>query len=359
MRIRLPAIILSLATMLAWCSWSLAATEAGAPGVYQVADTPSATSENPFVDEGTSEEPVGIINRLCNSDCDCCCGPRWTFTAEGIALQRSTTRCRPLLLDPNTRADLLDTQTTNFAVASGMQLSAIYHNLLGHDLEVSYFQLDGFDASANVPGTSLLLPDLSGALLAVNNGQVHYTSALYNGEVNVRTQYTEWLTLLAGFRMVQLKEHMGALGSDVNNNGVPVWLQIDTCNHLYGFQLGAEAIIYDRGGPLQISSYCKAGVFGNPAEQNFHVVDPVTATDEQLSAVRRQGSFLGDTGGALTYAVTKRLAFRASAQAMWLTGVALAPEQIGTTNLRTARAVVNTSGMVFYYGGGLGLEYRF
>ena len=60
-----------------------------------------------------------------------------------------------------------------------------------------------------------------------------------------------------------------------------------------------------------------------------------------------------------TYAVTKHLAFRASLDAIWLTGVALVPEQINSVNLRRRTDVVNSSGGVFYYGGGLGMECRF
>ncbi len=72
-----------------------------------------------------------------------------------------------------------------------------------------------------------------------------------------------------------------------------------------------------------------------------------------------QTSFLGETGAVATYAVTKHLAFRASLDAIWLTGVALAPEQISSVNLRRQTDVVNTSGGVFYYGGSLGMECRF
>jgi len=356
MRICLPTIILPLATALAWSGWPAAAAAAGAPGAYQVTDHPSATSQNPFIDEGTSEEPAGVASQPCNPEC---CGPRWTFTAEGIGLQRTNTRKRPLLLDVNTGADLLDTQTMNFAVASGMQLSAIYHNLCGRDLEIAYFQLDGFDAGGAVPGITLVEPDLNGPLMAVDDGRARYTSALYSGEVNLRTQYTDWLTLLAGFRMLQLSEHLGADGLDVNSGLVPIWLQVNACNHLYGFQLGAEAEVYNRGGPLQISGFCKAGILDDVAEQSYRAVDTGIGVDERLSAARDQATFLGETGGVLTYALTKRLAFRASLEAMWLSGVALAPEQISSVNVRRRTDVLNTSGNVFYYGGGVGLECRF
>ena len=72
-----------------------------------------------------------------------------------------------------------------------------------------------------------------------------------------------------------------------------------------------------------------------------------------------QIAFLGEAGVVLTYAITERLAFRASYEAIWLEGVALAPEQIGASNFLTSTAMVDTSGGVLYQGCGLGLEYRF
>jgi len=76
-------------------------------------------------------------------------------------------------------------------------------------------------------------------------------------------------------------------------------LGIATFNHLYGLQLGAEAEVYNMGGPLVVRATCKAGAYDNVAEQ--------------LRAV-----------------------------------------DLGRGNM-----AVNTSGALFYYGGGLGLEYRY
>ena len=47
---------------------------------------------------------------------------------------------------------------------------------------------------------------------------------------------------------------------------------------------------------------------------------------------RNQAAFMGEAGAVATYDVTCHLSFRASCQAMWIEGVALAPEQIGATD---------------------------
>jgi hypothetical protein len=221
----------------------------------------------------------------------------------------------------------LNSQTDlNFSVAPGMKVSATCVDIFqGRDMEVSYFQIDSF--AANAP-------------------EARYTSALYNGEVNFKQSCSDFdcdfcpdsLTLIAGFRMVQLNEHCAV--TDPNSP-----LDISTCNHLYGVQLGVEAEIYNMGGPLTLKGFCKAGAFDDFATQN----SSGTAVSQ---GSRQQAAFLGETGIVANYALTKHFGIVASYEVMWLNAVALAPEQAST-------ASIDTKGGIFYQGGSLGVEYRF
>ena len=78
-----------------------------------------------------------------------------------------------------------------------------------------------------------------------------------------------------------------------------------------------------------------------------------------LASERNQTTFLGEIGVVARYALTRHVAFRASAQAAYLDGVALAPEQIVATDFALGTARVDTGGSVLYYGGGLGCEFRY
>lgn len=379
MRVSLPTIALSLVAALAWLSWSAAAADAEAPGVSMITDhgiPPSQgqvpgqlqlpnqgqfsgqgqfSSQGQFVDQGQYAGPVSDCLPACGS-----CGPCWTFTAEALALQRSNTRSQLLFVPfvPTLALhDPLDADNMNFALGFGPKVSAIRHNVCGCDFEVAYFQVDGFTAGSELPGISRMVTDMTSTGLLVNDGMNRYTSALYSGELNLRRQYTDCLTLLAGFRMVELDEHYRGGGVDVFTPTQADSLFTNTFNHLYGGQIGAEALVFNHGGPLQINALCKAGVFGNAAEQNYLLF---SNTGVPLSTKSYgQASCLGETGLVATYALSKHVAFRGSLDAMWLSGVALAPEQISSVNLRRHTDVVNTSGNVFYYGGGVGLECRF
>ncbi len=375
MRVSLPTTILALATALAWLGWSARPAEAGAPGVAQVTDKVApaegemiapgqvfsqgqAPGQSPFLGQGSyldQGQGAGPMDGCATG----CCGPSWTFTAETIALERTTTRSQSLFVPTVVAPDPLDSNQLNFPVAYGPKVSAIRHGVCGYDVEVSYFQVDGFTGQGELPGTSRMILDMAGTNFLVNDGIARYTSALYNGELNLRKQWTDWLTLLGGFRAVELDEHYCGHGTDVFDTTTSDFLNTNTYNHLYGGQIGADAEVFNMGGPLQINLLVKAGAFGNAAQQNYQVAPSGIIVESFATRSCSQTSFLGETGAVATYALTKHLAFRASLDTMWVTGVALAPEQISSVNLRRRTDVINTSGNVFYYGGTLGMECRF
>ena len=393
MRASLPTLILALATGLAGLGWPAQPAEAGAPGVAQATDNlgPAVQGEvvapgqvinqgqfqGPFLgqgawcDEGQCEGAVDGYGAGCGGPCgadgpcgECgpCgrCGPRWAFTAEALALQRTNTRSVPLFR-ANTAAatDLLDADNDNFVLGYGPRVSAIRRGVCGCDLEVSYFQIDGFTATALQPGPSQMMLDKTNLSVLVDNGTARYTSALYNGELNVRQEWTDRITLLAGFRLVELDEHYFGNGASAAVGGPVYSLGTNAFNHLFGGQIGADAQLVGRGGPLQINVFCKAGVFGDAAEQNYRRAINGGMVQFLDASSASQTSFLGDTGVTATYALTKHLAFHAVLDAIWLTGVGLAPEQINSVNSGLHTDVVNTSGKVFYYGGSVGMECRF
>lgn len=359
MRVCTPTRIISIAIAVACIGWS-GTTQAVAQGVYPVSGNQAcdvaAVDPGHYTYQQPSVYPMdGAFAQNCAPRG---CGPRWSFAAEAIALQRSTTRNQSLFLSSNSPTELLNSRNLNFPVAFGPKISAIRHGAFGSDfdVEVGYFQFDGFEANAFVSDNSRMVIDVNNAFLSTDSS-ARYASALYCGEVNVRWQWFDWLTLLSGFRMVELNEQYDARGTSTRSS-FPVSLDVNSFNHLYGYQLGADGEVFNLGGSLRINALCKAGVFGNFASQNIHAVD-TGSFDESLSAVNNRVSFLGEVGLVATYAITQRLAFRASYQAMWLEGVGLAPEQIDTSNFTAGTAKVNLDGGVFYHGGGLGLEYRF
>jgi len=385
----LSATSLKMAAVLAWIGCSAAAMsafgQAAYPGYgtypgsgvypasgYQaagdnaVAPAEQRQEQGQPAGEASCDAPLGgLFAGLCDPNR---CAPRWSFTAEAILLQRSTTRSQTLFSDKDYQAVALNSQTFNFPAEAGPKLSAICHGVWeDFDLEVTYFQVDGFTAERPISGTSNMATYGDGGpgkCFQVTDGVASYKSAFYSGEVNVRWLWFDGVTLLSGFRMGQLNEHYRADGTGANPD-FPVHdsLTVNAFNHLYGYQLGADMEVYNMGGPLRINALCKAGALANYAEFNIHRMDPVpppyTIDDSRNSTRSNHYAFLGEVGLTATYAITERLAVRASYSAVWLEGVALAPEQIGATDFSVPTAAIDTTGGVFYTGGGIGIEYRF
>ena len=364
MRVFLTPIIVLLVATSAWLGCLADPAAGDGPGVCQMVQNWVGGCQGPSEEQEPCEES-GYVYGVPNT---APCGPHWSFAAEAIALERTAPRKQLLFVQPpSASTDSLYANDLNFPVALGFRVDGIRHDVCGCDWEVGYFQVDGFAADASVPGTSTMITNAIDPTKnpLVNNGEAHYKSAIYSGEVNVRTQWCDAVATLAGFRMGQLNEHYlgtGSMFTTFNPSRTDYTLATNTSNQLYGFQVGADVGVYDMGGPLQINVLCKAGIFDNFAHQNYQrlvVTNGIITSNDCPVAGRNQAAFLGETGAVATYALTKRLAFRASAQVLWLTGVALAPEQVTTFNLSTKRDSIDTSGAAFYYGGGMGVEYRF
>ena len=140
-------------------------------------------------------------------------GPICTAYAEAVALQRTNTRSQPLFLDRGGQTVLLDSKDMNFPVETGLQVGVIRHGCCGWDLEAAYFQIDGWAVDRRVTGLSQMVTDVNGGNFYVNDAQARYTSQLHLGELNLRREWFDGLTLLAGFRMGELDELYSAGGA--------------------------------------------------------------------------------------------------------------------------------------------------
>ena len=68
-----------------------------------------------------------------------------------------------------------------------------------------------------------------------------YASRLYSGEFNLRHPIGQNVTMFGGFRWVELEENL------TGQNPANTFITVDTNNHLYGVQLGADATLWAPG----------------------------------------------------------------------------------------------------------------
>jgi hypothetical protein len=192
-----------------------------------------------------------------------------------------------------------------------------------------------------------------------------YATKLYNAELNVRWNPCCRVTMLAGFRWINLGENlMGTLNPTTFPSEQSYWYfwNTTTTNNLYGFQIGADGKLFERG-RFSIDVLGKAGIFDNNAEQTTEV-SVIAKQMRSGSTSTNHAAFVGETGLQCKYQVGRSLLLRAGYEAIWLQGVALAPGQVQETYVTVSPIGVQALGVncnsgVFYHGATAGLEYSF
>lgn len=138
--------------------------------------------------------------------------------------------------------------------------------------------------------------------------------------------------------------------------------RVQTNNHLYGAQVGGDLAYTDREWSVGLG--VKFGLFVNFAEQTTEVeIDDPTPFRNQLlpqtsynnTASVRDLSFVGEWILNYSYHLSPRWMFRFDYGMTWVTGLALAPEQL---SFKVGEAPhINNGGLTVFQGGMVGLEF--
>ncbi len=326
--------------------------------------------------------------------------PRWTVSAEAIVLGRIGGVNRTLVervpgsvpfiatfITPGVEA--FNSNAFRQGFSAGPKISLTYHDDSGYGVELSYFNV--FDQRA----TRAIGPDSPADWLVMRAPGIFWQTQdfpyqamawsaatnLYNAEANGRLDISSRVTVLAGFRWLQLNDNLqGTLtppdqtaptwksacsGCNIfqitqglpAGNYPPFW-NTTTTNNLYGVQVGVNGKLLELG-RFSLDGLIKIGLFDNHAGQSTGVSLQKVAYPSQ--AATDHAAFVSEAGLQLKYQLGRGLALKAGYEALWLDGVALAPGQIQETyTLATVRALgVNSSSSVLFQGATFGLEYSF
>jgi hypothetical protein len=237
----------------------------------------------------------------------------------------------------------------------GGRVALIKHRDAAFDYEIAYLGFgsnSGFDfASGNLRGSGVAPAgsEIAFATPVALNGSGIYLSHLQSSfnslEFNVRENVSDYLTILAGFRWINLNERFGFLLASPTDAIAGV---TEATNNLLGFQVGADGVLYDMG-RFQIDGIAKAGIYGNLADNQTAVIgvpNPgfIAFTDDTTDV-----AFEADVRLGGTYWLGERFAVRGGYQLIWLEGVALAADQIAAVDLNN-RWGLDTSGSPFWHG---------
>lgn len=289
---------------------------------------------------------------------------RWTVRADVLFLERSRPREAVLVSGSASKAGpvLLDAADFTFNAAPGFDINLTRHHLFDSSwgVEARYLGIDGWNASRGAvhspTGAVVQFAVPIGNLTFPADVAAEYQSRLRSVECNARRELTPDLTLLAGFRYLDLSEMGLAIADDVLAAATNhVQCAVDASNRLAGFQMGADARLWFCG-PWQVDGLLKAGVYQNHAANRVRVIQtgPSFASDATFD----RAAFVGELALSGAYRINRFCTVRAGYQLLWLDGVALASDQVAASNPLVGAASVNGNGTPVYFGGFAGIEVR-
>lgn len=280
----------------------------------------------------------------CAANC-CECGPRWYISAEALWLERSRSQ-RVFLGEEQdavaaTVVNVLSTEDTDFDYQPGIRI------LVGRRLsdtlsaEVSYFGLHDWNSAATLANSNPAANSLFSNFLALGGGipdafTFNYSSELHNAELNLRSLSVNdrlALSLLGGVRYINLSEEC-VLGAGSAVLALAEETRTTTNNHLTGLQFGGEAA-YRLGDRWSLAALGKGGLFMNFANQHVSNVSTTAGTSTLILDTKTSGTGLAgavEAGLLLRCRLSDSLTVRGGYQVLYLTGLALAPEQFGSLN---------------------------
>lgn len=284
--------------------------------------------------------------------------PRWSGYLGAVILQRARPESTPFVINPVTGDNIFDPSDFVFPFEGGFDVSAVRYGTWA-DLEFRYFGINGWSASQgpvfSPDGFTLPIPGFDVTLMPVYT-ESWYDSSLNSVELNLRRRIWPRWSLLAGLRYLSFREELGFIVGDAGFNNATI-LDFDTQNELYGLQIGACGTLWQPGPRFRVESALKAGVYVDGATAGIH--SQAVGGGGGGGGIKWHNdhtAFVGDLAFNGVYQLTEHLAIRGGYQLLWLSGVAIAPEQIHSINFAEGSFHVNTSHGAFFHGALVGLE---
>jgi hypothetical protein len=220
----------------------------------------------------------------------------------------------------------------------------------GWMFEGRYFNDRDAEATFGIPAiTTFRTAGIGVTILGGGSINARYTTKLDSTEFNVHAPVNSRVTLLTGFRWVELHD---ALRADIATPAT--FVNWDENNHMYGGQFGTNIWLTRPANPLRVSMMAKAGVYANVADTRFTstIVSGTSSADTATA-------FVGEVGLTASYRLTRHIALRGGYEVLWLDNVALASEAAAATvqGGGGTQSTINTDGRLWYNGATTGVEF--
>ena len=287
----------------------------------------------------------------CIEDCPTMiyCGPKWTVGAGAVIKKWNKPPKRNLVYGDE--GILMTADDVAVEWGSGPWVELIRHTDCGWDFEVEFFCMDNLTSEAvaynGTPAATWYWQQFR-----FDELRTFYSHDLYSLEFNVRRPLSECgrFVGLAGFHWFDLREQFI---TEVSLTQAPFGVltnrgEMDIHNHLYGFQLGAEGILWEPSSCFRVEGLCKAGIYANCMDTSLVTegdLDNRTTTAEKV-----QSAFVSELALMAVYQPCCSVKVFAGYEALHFKEVATLFVQ------ETCSAIPDHS---FYHGVVLGVEISF
>jgi hypothetical protein len=329
--------------------------------------TSRAQADEPYVGESSWIQPVSYTQAF-----DPLCEEHPLVRASVVLMQRDDPDSYPYCTDSGGN-DAFNFSQFDFDHEPGLDLSLFAPLGYGQRVEARYlgiWEVDDHVNSDPIPfgvGSINTNPPTPFLFNGVNNFiSASYDSQLHSGELNYCYDEAPRQTWIVGLRYLNIAEEFHA---DFDFEGFPAFdadHRINTENHLYGLQVGAEADLYTcRMETIALQGFVKAGVYGAESEHETQVTQvnpPPVPILNNGSDSDSDAAFVGELGLNLNFRMSYNAALVVGYRMMLIDGVALAAEQVDNTGDLAVDPIVtrvDNSGELFYHGTTLGFEYRY
>ncbi len=353
----------------------------------------------PSDDEGQAAKPENIgperrqdrcLRCLSCRACPCVYGEAEALFLERVPLYQN----RPIVVDPNTGATFLSTSDFDSGIDPGFRAMFGVRLCNGLAVEFSYFRLSqsGFTLTEKPDDTSYLIfsNNFAGNVFVnMDRVQADYSSCVNSFELNfpcccrcctrcdcgdcggttssecgcaragcgnVRCSSIEWF---AGVRYLDIGNDLNIAVERREYGGVEDGsYNVQAGNHLIGGQLGARLRRTVNRFGWELTG--KAGVYSNNADQTQTVIDfPNFPLRPTTSAQGCNTAFVGEINLSGIYRLTDVWSAKAGYNAIWIEGLAMAPDQLDF-NFATSPSgnQLHSSGGLLLHGVNIGLEAR-
>ena len=279
----------------------------------------------------------------------CGCGPKWYASVGAVFLKRDRPDAGTVVAANPAGTPFSSASDFSFNYEAGVDVGLARRFAGGTILEARYFGIDSTDTNQFVTPGNFIGAGFTGP--GGTNFSGRYLTMLDSTEINLRRSVNDRLSILGGFRWVELKDEMF-----YKLNGNVATGDYEYNNRLYGGQLGASLNLAQPSRRWLANVETKAGVYGNVADggileyQGNNFIGSFTGNDTKTA-------FVGEIDFTLGYRLTQHIIVRGGYQLLWIDNVALAGDAASRSlyNPSLLRQVEFNS--LFYQGATTGIDF--